>query len=197
MPWKNGNPPLYSVWRDMLCRCYNPKFHQFKDYGGRGIKVCPQWRHNYKQWYHDVAPRPPGLTFDRVDNDKDYTPENCRWATRKQQQRNQTVTRKVIIEGVEYIAADLADLANLKTDTIVERSARGLPYDKVMSPKRAINPPSEARMRAARKVGDMQMAKTHCKRGHLFSIENTYITKSGFRRCRKCHAIRQYSKNHP
>jgi hypothetical protein len=79
--------PIYQAWATMIQRCENPKANQFKDYGGRGIKVCVRW-HDFALFFQDMGPRPPGLTLDRIDNDGDYAPGNCRWSTRKEQMAN-------------------------------------------------------------------------------------------------------------
>jgi hypothetical protein len=129
--WKNA-PPLYNTWESMLQRCYNPKYSQFAAYGGRGIKVCRQWRHDYNRFAKDMGVRPPGMTLDRIDNDKDYTPENCRWATHKQQQRNHRRTRKVIIEGKTYLVADLVEQSGRAANAIIRRAKAGLSLNDVL-----------------------------------------------------------------
>lgn len=89
----------------MVQRCTNPKSKQYKDYGGRGITVCNAWR-DYKNFAADMGPRPHNLSLDRIDNDKGYSPENCRWATRLEQNNNK---RNCI-----YIVADRGKRMSLK-----------------------------------------------------------------------------------
>ena len=140
MPFKNPHP-LYSIWQGMLRRCDNPRFKQWADYGGRGIYVCDRWKEKgtgFQNFVADMGDRPQGYSLDRINNEIGYTPENCKWSSKKDQQRNQRVTRKVIIEGKEYIAADLADQCGMKTDTIVERAKKLTTLEEICNPQRRV-----------------------------------------------------------
>lgn len=181
MPFKNPHP-LYQTWIGLRNRCTNPKYHQWNDYGGRGIDVCERWN-DFKTFAADMGERPQGHTLDRIDNDKGYSPENCRWATRKEQQRNQRRTVFVDVDGVRYLAIDLADKAGVKVDTILSRAARGLPYADVVSPVRGRGTSGLALGGAAN--GARQRAKTHCPNGHSYA--DALISPQGHRRCRTCH----------
>ena len=81
-------PPEWTAWHQMRYRCFNPKSRAWKHYGERGIKVCKRWD-KYENFLADMGRRPsPDHSLDRINNDRDYKPSNCRWATMKQQSNN-------------------------------------------------------------------------------------------------------------
>lgn len=88
------NAPEYENWHNMKQRCLNPNFHGYSNYGGRGITICQRWIESFTNFYEDMGKRPsPTHSIDRIDNNKGYTPENCRWADKKTQIVNRRMNK--------------------------------------------------------------------------------------------------------
>lgn len=103
--------PEFKVWDSMLQRCTNPKHAAYHRYGGRGIKICKRWRNSFENFYADMGLRPsPKHSIERIDNDRGYSPWNCKWATSKEQAANKRsawiMRRKVIPIRLRYRLED-------------------------------------------------------------------------------------------
>lgn len=97
---------MRNAFRETVSRCHNPKHRQYRVYGGRGITVCDEWRYNFDQLVSDMGLRPDGMTLDRIDNDKGYSRDNCRWATRADQSKNSRAPKLVTWRGVTRCVAE-------------------------------------------------------------------------------------------
>jgi len=95
----------YECWCNIKQRCTNPNFPGYKNYGGRGIKVCDRWMKSFVLFKLDMGPRPPGMTIEREDNNGDYEPGNCRWAGRVDQAANRR--RNVLYKLTDAQVADI------------------------------------------------------------------------------------------
>lgn len=97
------NTPTYISWSSMIARCELPSVNGYESYGGRGIKVCPQWRNSFTVFLNDMGSRPPNMSIDRLDNDKGYEPGNCKWSTASEQQRNKRLSSSSV-SGHKHIS---------------------------------------------------------------------------------------------
>jgi hypothetical protein len=140
MAWKpelNHRRLTFQVWAAMKQRCYNPKAQQYKNYGARGIQVCDRWLNSYMAFEQDMGLKPEGLSLDRIDNNGNYEPGNCRWATAKQQRRNQRNNRSLTFQGETKTIADWADQLGLSRVTVNGRLQRGFSCEEALLPTSA------------------------------------------------------------
>jgi hypothetical protein len=101
--------PEYKLWNRIKSRCYNEGSTQYQWYGGRGIKVCDRWLNDYEAFLSDMGRKPLGTEIDRIDNDGDYSPDNCRWSTRVEQVRNRSNTLVITADGITAPLAEHAE----------------------------------------------------------------------------------------
>ncbi len=111
----------YQIWVDMRRRCHKPNRPDYKNYGGRGITVCDEWRESFEAFYRDMGPRPPGRTLDRLNNSGPYNKNNCVWATRKHQERNKRTSRMIEIDDKRMTVAEACEVYGIKPHTAANR----------------------------------------------------------------------------
>lgn len=137
----------YSVWNMMRRRCYDVKEPCYIHYGGRGIEVCERWRTSFEHFYADMQPRPSQEhTLERVDVNGDYCPENCKWATRSEQNRNKRTTKYISHAGKTMIAIDWDKHNGWKSGIVSNRIFNG------WNPKQAVSWPLGIKRKKADKM---------------------------------------------
>lgn len=117
--------PLYMTWKSMKTRCYNRNASGYKYYGGKGVTVCDQWIHDFWRFTEDMGQRPEGTTLDRIDNTGNYCPENCRWATNKQQSTNRSDSLALEVLGEILTESQVAEKYGIKRTTVQQRRNSG------------------------------------------------------------------------
>lgn len=128
--------PEYIAWACMIHRCHNPQNRRYASYGGRGITVCDRWRSSFLMFLRDVGKRPSeGMTLERVDNNGNYEPLNCRWASQQEQAYNRRDNRIVIIGGLARPISWWSKTAGIRGTTLSGRLKAG------WSPERLLQPP--------------------------------------------------------
>lgn len=126
---------IYNTWNRMMHRCYDPNHHKYPRYGQRGIKLCDEWKDNYDNFYNWAINNgfKLGLSIDRIDNDGDYEPNNCRWATRKQQMNNTSRNRYLTFNNETHTMAEWSEILNIKYGNISSRLRRGKSVSEALS----------------------------------------------------------------
>lgn len=133
---------IYKTWRNMKSRCYNPNASKYYLYGGKGIKVCEEWKNDFMSFYNWAMANgyKDDLTIDRIDSDKDYCPENCKWATVKEQnshlkfvnKRNPFEKKMITYKNETHCLKDWAKKKNLKEKTLLARYERGWSVERML-----------------------------------------------------------------
>lgn len=126
---------LYTAWNNMRGRCTNPARPDYEWYGARGITICPEWADSFQAfmgWALENGYR-PNLTLDRIETDGPYSPENCRWATRKEQANNRRSNRLITMDGRTLSIAQWAEEMGIQTCTLWRRLNNGWPVDRALT----------------------------------------------------------------
>lgn len=130
--WKLGEPPCYRIWHNIKQRCLNPNRAFFDKYGGRGITICERWM-SFENFVADMGPRPPGCNIDRINNDGNYEPGNCRWATMKEQNRNKRTTRFITHRGKTLCLTDWERELGLSRGALRTRLLNGWDIERALT----------------------------------------------------------------
>jgi hypothetical protein len=125
-----------QTWSDMKFRCFNPRSQQYKNYGARRISVCERWALSFQAFLDDMGLKPEGLTLERMDNEGNYEPGNCRWASRAEQRVNQRTVRLLTFNGVTKPLRHWAKEFDMSEQTLFTRITR-----RGMSVERALTEP--------------------------------------------------------
>lgn len=113
----------YECWVNMKTRCDNPNYGRYDRYGGRGIKVCDRW-YAFENFLADMGPKPDGLTIERRDNDGAYEPDNCYWATRREQALNRVSSQIATVDGETFCAHGWAEKLGVSYNAFHTRARR-------------------------------------------------------------------------
>jgi hypothetical protein len=124
---------IYSIWDSMIQRCYNQNRRDFKSYGANGVTVCEKWRASFIEFFNDMGHRPDGMSLDRINPEKGYSPDNCRWATTRQQARNRRVNRMLTHDGKTMCLQEWAEEVGINNITLQSRLAKNWTVERALT----------------------------------------------------------------
>jgi AraC-like DNA-binding protein len=133
---KASRTSIYRSWAGMISRCSNPKDKDYADYGGRGIRVCPRWKESFANFGDDMGPKPNGMSLDRRDNNGNYEPANCRWATRSMQMNNTRRNRHITFNRETLTLTEWARRRGVHPGTLYNRLQHGWEVERALTPVR-------------------------------------------------------------
>jgi hypothetical protein len=123
----------YGIWSTIIDRCENQKSRSYADYGARGIAMCSEWRQSFERFIHDMGPRPSANhSVERIDNDKGYSPGNCRWATSVEQGANKRNNRILSFRGEQKTISQWSRVLGVSPASIRSRLGRGWTVDQTL-----------------------------------------------------------------
>lgn len=122
----------YRTWTNMKNRCLNKNERRYNNYGGRGIKLCKRW-YDFENFYKDMGKRPKNTTIDRIDNDGNYEPTNCRWATPKEQSNNMRSNVILSHKGKSLTISQWSNKLNIRRSRIAWRISNGWSVEKALT----------------------------------------------------------------
>lgn len=166
---------LYHIWQGMKSRCLNPNSIKFKNYGGRGIKICEEWKNNFMSFYnwaiensYNTNKTRAEQTLDRINNNDDYKPSNCRWTTHSQNCRNRNNNAYLTKDGVSKTIVEWSEELNLNSKIIYERAKKYTDINDILSQENL------TRKKHLSNTGEFGISKT--KRGKfIVYIKHKYI----------------------
>lgn len=129
--------PEMRTWEGMIKRCYKKNNTAYSHYGGRGIVVCDEWKNSFEQFYADMKNKPfPKAHIDRIDNNREYSKENCRWVTCKENERNRRDNVFLTHMGMTKCLSEWAEYLGINRLTLVGRNRKKLPIEQILSVER-------------------------------------------------------------
>lgn len=123
--------PTWKSWKSMHDRCLLPAHKSYERY--KDFKICDRWLNDFEAFLADMGERPPGTTLERIDNEGDYTPSNCRWATPKEQARNRRSNLLITANGKTKTAVEWAEELGMRSCTLVRRARAGMPPERILA----------------------------------------------------------------
>lgn len=128
----------WKSWTGLKSRCYTKTDHHYRYYGGRGIRVCERWRESFLNFFEDMGTCPKGFTIERINNDGNYEPSNCRWASKRDQCRNRRNNVRLTLNGETHILSDWASIRGIPKRTLEYRHHKGLSDAQILSKSKVI-----------------------------------------------------------